>query len=109
MSTMRDIIDVSITRETRSISQAGFGTILIVGPNATFGNRINFYTTLSGVAAVLGDTPTEEPEYLAAQAVFSQSPRVTRLAIGRNDVQDADYSVTLNAIVEESKDFYGVI
>ena len=35
MSNIKDIINVTITRETRSVSQAGFGTILILGENAT--------------------------------------------------------------------------
>src|SRR5271165_4850996 len=42
--------------------------------------RIRYYTTLSGVATDFGTTA---PEYLAAQAWFSQSPQPTELAIGR--------------------------
>lgn len=42
--------------------------------------RIRYYTTLAGVATDFGTTV---PEYLAAQAWFSQSPQPTELAIGR--------------------------
>lgn len=108
MSTMEQIVKVSITRETRPISQQGFGTILIVGPNATFVNRINYYTDLTSIAAVLTGGVADE-EYLAAEAIFSQNPRVVQVAIGRKDALDADYGVALDAILEESRDFYGVI
>lgn len=43
-------------------------------------SRIRYYTTLSGVSTDFG---TSAPEYLAAQAWFSQSPQPTELAIGR--------------------------
>lgn len=109
MSNIKNIVNVTISRETRSVSQAGFGTILIVGENPTFANRINFYTSLSAIADILGADPTTKPEYFAAQAIFSQSPRVTRVAIGRIDDGDTDVKETLDAILDESGDFYGVI
>lgn len=108
MSTMDQIVQVTITRETKPVSQQGFGTILIVGPNATFLGRIQYYTDLASIAADLTGG-TSDPEYLAAEAIFSQNPRVLRVAIGRKDVGDADYTVALNTIVLENPDWYGVI
>lgn len=108
MSTMEGIVKVTITRETKPVSQQGFGTILIVGPNATFVNRIKYYTDLASIAADLTGG-TAALEYIAAEAIFSQNPRVTRVAIGKKLVGDADYKAALDAIKLESLDFYGVI
>jgi len=78
---LSEIVNVSITRETRAITAPGFGTLLILGPNANFNARLQFATTLSSVADMLaGGTSAEE--YTAAQKAFSQNPRVERIAIG---------------------------
>lgn len=108
MTTMNQIVNVTITRETKPVSRRGFGTILIVGPNATFAERIKFYTDLASIAADL--TGGENAlEYLAAAAVFGQNPRVLQVAIGKKEVGDADYTAALNAIVTENPNWYGVI
>ena len=77
---LSSIVDVQITRQTRSVSQAGFGTMLIAGLNATFPERIRFYEDPEAVAE---DFATSNEEYKAAVAAFSQSPRPTRIAIGK--------------------------
>ena len=77
---LSSIVDVQITRQTASVSQAGFGTMMILGFNATFPERIRFYEDMDGV---LADFASSAEEYKAAQAAFSQNPRPTRLAIGR--------------------------
>lgn len=73
------IVDVTISRETQTISRQGFGTPLILGPNGTFTvNTTREYSSIDGVAA---DFATTDDEYLAAQAIFSQQPRVSKLKI----------------------------
>jgi hypothetical protein len=82
MSTpLNEIVNVNISRDSVNISRVGFGTILILGKNATFGGRIQYFSDVSSVAAVLNGGTTD-PEYKAAQAIFSQNPKVTRIAIG---------------------------
>lgn len=105
---LNDIVNVVITRESSGVSRAGFGTICIVGPNASFGGRLQYYTDLESLAADLSGGVTDE-EYLAASAVFSQNPKVTRVAIGRIDSGDASLTASLNAIQAEQPDWYGLI
>lgn len=99
-----DIVNVQITRETQTVSQAGFGTLMILGTHKSFNDRIKYYSSISEVAE---DFTSAQPEYIAAQDVFSQSPRPTRLAIGRRDTDDVtilvetaqspfNYTVTIN-------------
>lgn len=75
-----DIVQISIVAETASASQAGFGTPLILSCNADWVERVRFYADLTEVAE---DFDTDMPEYLAAQAMFSQNPRPEQVAIGR--------------------------
>lgn len=80
MTGISNIVDVQITRQTASVSQAGFGTMLVLGFNADFAERIRFYEDMDGVAV---DFATTDDEYKAANAAFSQNPKPTQLAIGR--------------------------
>lgn len=206
MGKLNEIVEVSITRQTRAVSQAGFGTLLVVGPTVNIGTRdvvtITFSTdlitgnvfgakvngvalagagltfatdhatTMTAIAAIiaalstvdtctaLGDvltvtseagstvivtdaavtggatqpttavvrTPAErirfytdpdsilddgfvstDPEYIAANAAFSQNPAPTTVAIGAMDADDADYPTALSAIVAVSDDWYGLV
>jgi len=102
-----EIVQVTIDRETQSVSRAGFGTILIVGPNASFAGRLQYYTDLSSLALDLTGG-VNDPEYKMAEVVFGQSPRPERVAIGRIDGGDANLIESLNAIVLEQPDFYMV-
>lgn len=78
---LREIVNVVITRQTTALPRESFGIPMIAGPNANFTERLRYYTDLSSVADdVHGGTSA--PEYLAASDVFSQNPRVSRLAIG---------------------------
>lgn len=87
-----DIVDVSISIQDQAITQAGFGTMLILGPNAAFGDRVREY---SNTAGVLEDFAATDAEYLAAVAAFSQTPRPRTLKIGRRDTAVAQVQ-TLN-------------
>lgn len=79
---LAEIVNVQISRETRSVSRAGFGTPLILGSNGNFGNsRIQFFTDLASLAAAL-TSGTSAAEYAAAVDMLAQNPRVTRFAVG---------------------------
>lgn len=102
---IESIVNVSISRETGSVSRTGFSTILVHGINKAFTSLSKRYTSLSDVA---DDFLTTAREYLAAQAVFSQQPTVTELVIGRRATGDTtvvtvatvtdntSYSITIN-------------
>jgi hypothetical protein len=64
----------------RGFSRAGYGIPLILSPNVAWAERVRSYTSLSGVASDFGATT---PEYLAAQSIFSQNPKPTKIMIGR--------------------------
>jgi len=78
---LADIVNVTITRETTAITQAGFGTLLIAGPNVNTAARVTYYTTLAAVALALTNG-SADPEYAAATAALSQNPRPVRVALG---------------------------
>jgi hypothetical protein len=85
------IVNVTITSQTQSISEPGFGTPLILGTNKTFTDLARAYSSISGVAE---DFTPQQLEYIAAQAVFSQNPTVEQLYIGRRDVPVVTMNVT---------------
>lgn len=87
---LNDIVNVVITRQTQSISQAGFGIPLILGANNRFTDRIRFYSSLADVAL---DFAPSDAEYIAAQDVFAQDVSVERLAIGRRQVDNVDIDI----------------
>lgn len=107
---LENIVDVQISRQTTAVSRAGFGELLIVGPNATFPERYRKYNA-SELSTLAGDLTggTAAAEYRAASTLVSQSPRVSQFSIGREALADADMTATLNAIFNESQDFYGVM
>ena len=102
---LSDIVNVQISRQTSAVSQAGFGTALIVGTHKRFNDRIKFYGSLSAIA---DDFDSTDKEYIAAQGLFGQNPTVVQAAIGRIKVDDPvtitiaatadnfDYTVTIN-------------
>lgn len=75
-----NIVNVTITREGAGVTQAGFGTPMILGPNAAFEDPSRLYTSLSAVAE---DFDAGHAEYKAAMAVFSQNPHPRAIRIGK--------------------------
>lgn len=108
MGTIFSVAQVNIDRQTKPIAQASFGTILIVGSNPTFSSRVEYFTDAEAIAAVLTGG-TSAPEYLAAQAIFAQSPVVEKVAIGKKLVGDSSYAVALDAIKTADNGWYGLI
>jgi hypothetical protein len=91
-----DVVNVSITRETQTLSQAGFGTINILGSNLN-GSRIEYFNTddLTALSAkLIGGTAALE--YVAAQAIAAQSPRPVRFAVSqRSGIKHVIFTGTL--------------
>lgn len=83
MTALSDIVDVQISLQTQTVTEAGFGTLLILGNNNAFPERVRYYNSLSRVAA---DFSSSSPEYVAAQDVFAQNPAPNRIGIGRRQV-----------------------
>jgi hypothetical protein len=103
---IEQIVNVSISRETVTIDQAGFGRALILGDNMASPDILKLYTSL---AAVAEDFETTDEEYLAATALFSQERKPVDVLIGKRGANVAqvdivtveqlanlDYVVTIN-------------
>jgi len=93
MSQLDNVIQVIITRGTRTISQSGFGVPMIFGIHAKFAEDIKSYTDID---AVLEDFTTSDPEYKKAAALFAQTPRPPLIKIGKrvaNEKQKENVSV----------------
>jgi len=103
-----NIVNVSISRDTSSVSRAGFGTPLILGTNKGFTALSSVYGSYNDV---LLDFNASDPEALAASAVFSQTITVKQLMIGRRATSDltvitidtvlpnTTYTCTVNGVV----------
>jgi hypothetical protein len=77
---LSEIVNVVITSEVKAVSRAGFGTLLIVGPNVNVNNRLEYFENATdAVAKVIGASTLEEA---MIRDVFAQSPSPTRIALG---------------------------
>lgn len=81
---LSDIANVQISLQTGGLTQQGFGTAMILGYPSGWTERSRTYSSITGVAA---DFATTSPEYKAANAYFSQSPRPEQLVIGRGTLK----------------------
>jgi len=88
-----DIVNVSISRDSINISRVGFSTVLILGGDANFPERLRYFSDLSSLATSLHGG-VNSLQYKAAQAVFAQSPKVSQIAIGH---RGANIVITENA------------
>lgn len=87
---LRDIVDVVITRQTQTVTEAGFGIPMILGANVRFNDLIRFYSSMDEVAV---DFSPSDPEYIAAQDIFTQSISPPQIAIGRRQVDNVTVNV----------------
>ncbi len=85
-----NIVNVQITRETQSVSEMGFGTLMILGTNKAWNDLYRQYSSLQEVAV---DFQPYTPEYIAAQNVFAQAITPPFIYIGRRTVDTVDIEV----------------
>lgn len=92
-----DVAQISITTETAGITQAGFGTPLILSHTPTWVERTRTYTTLAGM--VSDGFTSATPEYKAAAAMFAQNPRPVSVKVGRAALKPTQrYAITPNVL-----------
>ena len=109
---LKDIVNVNITRQTTSVAVAAFNVPLILSTFATSKTTTTFTRarSYSSLAELSSDGwGTSDAVYKMAQAIFSQNPTVSRVIVGRADSGDADAAASLNAIMLENNDWYGVL
>lgn len=93
-----DIVNVSITRETATVSEQGFGIAMILGVHKKWNDRIKYYASLDEM--VTDGFSSTEQEYLAASKIFAQSPHPTQIAVGRRSVDTV--GVTVSTVDDEA-------
>jgi hypothetical protein len=92
MASLDRIANVSISLATTAVSEQSFSDVLVVGPFAGTLSRYAIITSLADLEDY-GIAETDDL-YLAAKAVFSQSPCVSQLYIGRKLVDSVSVTVT---------------
>lgn len=93
MTTINDIVNVSITRETRSIQRASFAIPCFVASHVQFSERAKEYNSIDEVTD--DGFATTSAVYKAAAKYFSQEVAVDKIIIGRRQVQVATLTPTV--------------
>ena len=83
------IININIGLNTVASTREGFGTPLLASAHQAFPQRMRAYGSLADVAV---DFETDSDVYMGAKSLFSQTPSVPALQIGRRE-SDVIYSI----------------
>lgn len=106
---MSRYVDVVITRETKPVSEKGFGLPLMLATSKNLDYTV--FTDPSEVAEVFGENSRE---YKLANRMFGQTPRLKELACyGLSYVPDADdvtvLTAALNELAQINNEFYYLV
>jgi hypothetical protein len=74
-------VQVTLRVNSGGVARRGFGTPMILSHNASWSDRIRYYTSLSGITD--DGFASDSPEARAAGEMFAQQPRPVQIAIGR--------------------------
>lgn len=97
--TWQEIVDVAITLNTAGSTREGFGLPIFITSTDRFEERVRGYTSLADVATDLGEM---SHAYMAAKALWSQTPKVTQLYIARRDMQ---YIVSIPDVIQGQTEY----
>jgi hypothetical protein len=104
---LSSIVDVSITVSPLSVVNSGFNVGLIIGKSTKITPVVRTKIYASPDAMIADGWVGTEPEYLAAIVYFSQSPRPSKLVIGRWDGTGAETAAqAVTACRASSNDWY---
>lgn len=106
MANIDRIVNVQINLNTNNVSAEGFNTILVVGEHSNGEDRVKTYTNINDLTAD-GFTITD-PIYKAVSTAFSQSPHPSIVKVGQRRTSE-EIVDTMNAIMAEDNDFYGIV
>jgi hypothetical protein len=103
---MSRFVEVNITRQTKPLSQKGFGLPLVLSPSGAFDYKV--YTEISEVAPDFAET-TEE--YKLLSRMFGQNPSPAEIAVYGVQYDEAtgvpaDLVSALNELVKTHNEFY---
>lgn len=109
MSSLDNIVQVTISRETTAVAQASFDVFGIIAEFNTSKTTVEFerYREYASLTEMIEDNwETTDEVYIAANKVFSQNPKVEKIMVGRKDSGDASWAEALTAIQSASQDWY---
>lgn len=97
---LAEIVDLTITKESATVSRAGFGVPIIVGENVNVSVPVGRFATFTDAASaklsLVGGASTIEA--LQVDAFFAQSPTVTSIALGaQSAIKAATFVGTMTA------------
>lgn len=92
MTTLNNIVDVSITRETRTIQRASFSIPCFIAEHTIFAERAKEYTSLADILSA-GFTTTSSV-YKAATLYFGQTVAPSKIVVGRRLVPSVTITPT---------------
>jgi Protein of unknown function (DUF3383) len=101
---LEQIANINISRNTQSISRAGFGTPLILGDSGDF-TGVRVYTDLDGVADDFAET---DAEFIMASKLFAQTPSPSKIKIAKRP-DATTVAVALAGISDVDDDWYALL
>lgn len=96
MTTLNNIVDVTITRETRTIQRASFSIPCFIAEHTIFAERAKEYTSLADILSA--GFATTSAVYKAATLYFGQTVAPSKIIVGRRLVP----SVTITPTVADT-------
>lgn len=110
MSTLNDIVNITITSSGRGVSRAGFGIPLVIAKHDVFPERFREYNLGTAGGDMLADGfTTNDPAYLAVTALARNTPKPTKVIVGKlltAFAQDTD--LTVKPIVAVGGELYSL-
>lgn len=107
-----NIVKITIDTQSLNMSQAGFGTPLIIAEHDYWPELVRSFSNLSELFETQAKEKKFEnhPLYKIVQAIFAQSPSVPKVKIGKR-TKDESVVAALEAIskADIDGDFYGVL
>jgi hypothetical protein len=116
---LNEVIQLTITRETQGVSEAGFGAALLIGDKANTNDegfpvapaRVKVYNFVDWDTALVADGYTDTRAiYKACSAYFSQNPAPTQIYVGyRDSAGGEDWGAALSAIKLVNNDWWAIL
>lgn len=104
-------VSVVIKRETAATSQAGFGTVLLLGTSKV--SPLKRYAAADAIAGIGTDFGSTSEEYKLATAVLGQNPQIAEIAtlgiLYGSSVDGAPLVTALNELILSDNDFYYIV
>jgi hypothetical protein len=101
MSNLNSIVDVQISMQNSVVQATQFDLILVLGIHKVFPELFREYTSASDM--LTDGFLATSPEYYAAVAIFSQTPTVNRIYVGR---RASNYSIVSVDSAVDNTDYF---